>query len=523
MDLERFRRDPAAFVRTLVNPESGRPFELLPAQEAFLRELFTPGPDGRLRYSQAVFSAPKKSGKTTFGALVTLYTVLVHGGRLAEGYVFANDEEQAVSRVFAGVVNIVEATPWLRALAKVTNGEVSFPATGSKIVAQAAEYAGAAGANPTITVVDELWAYVTERSKRLWDETPPVPTRAVSLRLVVSYAGFEDEPGPLRELYDRGMGGERVSDRWPMYRDGDLLVFWSHEPIAPWQTLAWIESMRRTLRPSAFARLIENRWVSGTETPFIPIEWWDQAPQWSPLPLAPEMPVVLGVDLGLKHDSAAVVATTWDEPSARVYLVGSRVFVPTGDALDIEATVEAAILDFASRFRVVEARYDPWQMQRSAQELARAGVPMVEFPQTSDRLSRATVALWELLRDKRLVAYPDGAMRAALLRAVAKETPRGVRLAKEKAGHRIDPAVALAISALGTLEVFGAGAPVELVYDAHDGLTYDLNTGRVVAVDPDRHQKPWIPVGESRIALEPDEAGPTLPGLDDGRVRITPF
>lgn len=453
-DPERFRRDPAAFVATLVNPETGQPFELLPAQEAFVRELFTPGPDGRLRYSEAVFSAPKKSGKSTFAALATLYTLLVWGGRLAEGYCFANDFEQARGRVFETIRRIVEATPLLSRLARITADRIEFAPTGAFVEAMPSEYAGAAGANPTVTVFDELWAFSTERAQRLWDETVPVPTRAVSLRLVVSYAGFESEPGPLRELYDRAVvNGERISDKWPLYRAGRLLVFWSHEPIAPWQTPEWLQEMRDTLRPQAYLRLIENRWVTGEEA-FVPVEWWDRAAEGGRPMVASDLPTVLAVDAGLKRDSAAVVACAYEPETGKVRLLAHRVFVPTGgEALDIEATLEATIREFTRRFRVVEVRYDPWQFQRSAQTLAREGIPMAEFSQTVPNITAMSTNLYELLRGGNLLAYPADEIRQAVLHAVAVETSRGLKIAKEKATHRIDVLVALAMAALGATEL----------------------------------------------------------------------
>jgi hypothetical protein len=59
--------------------------------------------------------------------------------------------------------------------AKVTQSRVEFPATGATITAIASDYAGAAGANPTISCFDELWGYTSERSRRLWDEMIPSP------------------------------------------------------------------------------------------------------------------------------------------------------------------------------------------------------------------------------------------------------------------------------------------------------------------------------------------------------------
>ena len=62
--LARWRRDPIAFItEAFVDPETGEPFVLYPAQERFLREALTPTPDGRLNFSELVYGAPKKSEK----------------------------------------------------------------------------------------------------------------------------------------------------------------------------------------------------------------------------------------------------------------------------------------------------------------------------------------------------------------------------------------------------------------------------------------------------------------------------
>jgi phage terminase large subunit-like protein len=110
-----WRADPIQFVeQVLVDPETGKPFKLLDAERAFLTHAFTTDTDGRLVYSEQVFSAPKKSGKTGFAALHLLTTLLLFGPRHAEGYCVANDLEQAQSRVFEAVKRIVEASPLLR-------------------------------------------------------------------------------------------------------------------------------------------------------------------------------------------------------------------------------------------------------------------------------------------------------------------------------------------------------------------------------------------------------------------------
>lgn len=74
--------DPVAFIeKTLVNPETTRPFVLTDAERVFLRHAFELTPAGRLKYSELLFSAPKKSGKTAFAAMILIYMVRVAGGR----------------------------------------------------------------------------------------------------------------------------------------------------------------------------------------------------------------------------------------------------------------------------------------------------------------------------------------------------------------------------------------------------------------------------------------------------------
>ena len=201
----------------------------------FLRELLTPGPDGRLRYAEAIFGAIKKSGKTAIAAFVVLYVIICLGGSFAEGFCVTNDFEQAQGRVFQAIVRIIEASPLLRGIAKITASQIKFVSTGATITALASDYASAAGSNPNITVFDELWAYTSERSRRLFDELVPVPTRRVSIRLTTTYAGFAGESELLEGLYRRGLEGEEIAPS--LYRSPGLLMAWHHEPIAPWQTL----------------------------------------------------------------------------------------------------------------------------------------------------------------------------------------------------------------------------------------------------------------------------------------------
>jgi phage terminase large subunit-like protein len=453
LDLARWRADPIAFIReVLVDPETGKPFELYPEEEAFLRLALTVTDDGRLPYSELLFSAPKKSGKTAFAAVAMLYVIIVLAGRHGEAFAIANDLDQAVGRVFAACVRIIECSPLLDAEAKITGSRIEFTALGSTITALSSDYAGAAGSNPNFICFDELWAYTSERSHRLWDEMVPPPTRRVTARLTVTYAGYHGESTLLESLVKRGLDGERIGT--DLYRQPGMLAYITHECRAPWQTVEWRAEMRRTLRPNAYLRLIENRFV-GSESEFVPAEWWDACVAAGSRPILsdPGLEAFIGVDASVKRDSTALVVTAWEREAKRVRLVCHRIWQPSPDQpLDFERTIEAAVLDLRTRFRVREVRYDPFQMMASAQRLARSGVRMVEFPQTVANLTEASTSLFDLIKGRNLIAYADDQLRLAVQRSVAVEGTRGWRIAKDKQSHKIDVVIALGMSALAAVQ-----------------------------------------------------------------------
>jgi phage terminase large subunit-like protein len=452
--------------QTLVNPETGRPFVLTDAERLFLRHAFDRTPDGRLKYPELVFAAPKKSGKTAFGGMLLIYVTRCLAGRYGEGYVVANDFEQSKGRVFQAAARIVEASPLLRPDATVNSGKIVFRGTGATITALASDYASAAGANPSITVFDELWAYRSERSHRLFDEMVPPPTRKIACRLTVTYAGFTGESELLEGLYKRGIEGEEVAP--DLYAAGGLLLYWTHRFTAPWQTEEWREQMREQLRPNQYLRLVENRWVSGEES-FIDMELWDACvdPEARPLLSDHALRVWVGVDASTKRDSTAIVVCAYDRAAKRVRMVWHRIFQPRpDDPLDFENTIETTLQQLARRFRLVEVRYDPYQMAATAQRLIARGIPMVEFPQTVGNLTAASNNLYELVKGASLAAYPDADVRLAIQRAVAVETPRGWKISKAVQSHKIDVVVALGMAALGAVQEASRPVPMILSRDA---------------------------------------------------------
>lgn len=449
--IELYRADLVKFAgEQFYIPETGKPIKLLPHQKKILRLAFTPK-RGKMPYSTIVYSAPKKSGKTAIGALVATWWALSQEP-YNEIYCVANDQEQARSRVFQAVTRAIDLNPSLTA--DTTKNVIRFPATDTKIEALASEYAGAAGSNPGLTIFDELWAYYLERSQRLYEELTPSPVRKNSCRLIVTYAGFEGESLLLKDLYNRGLAGQRLDDELPVYANGSLFVYWDHEPRMPWQTEEYYDSQKQELRPSAYVRMHRNEWVTG-ESSFIEPEQWDACvdPDLSPLLGDNGEPVYIGVDAATKRDSLAVVGVQYDRKLGKVVLAFHKIWTPEpGRPLDLEDTVENYLLEVRERFNAAGVWYDPYAMQRSAPTLRKAGMKMNEFPQTLGNLTEMGDNLYALVKDRNMVVYPDPDVRLAMIRAIARETPRGWKITKERQRHKIDVVIALAIASLAAVQ-----------------------------------------------------------------------
>ena len=292
-------------------------------------------------------------------------------------------------RVFQAISRIVEARPMLASDATVNASKITFRSTGSTITAIASDYAGAAGANPTITVFDELWGYTSERSHRLWDEMVPPPTRKIACRLTVTYAASRAKARCSKGCTSAASRASRSSPISTRSRYADVLDAPAHRA---WQTEEWREQMREQLRPNAYLRLIENRWVTSDST-FVDMAWWDACvdPGCNAVAVRYALSVWCGVDASVKRDSTAIVACAYDRCSKKVRLIWHRIFQPiAADPLDFEATIEKTLLDLRAALPAEGSALRPVSNGGGSQRLLKAGVPMVEFPQSVPNLTEAS-------------------------------------------------------------------------------------------------------------------------------------
>jgi phage terminase large subunit-like protein len=464
-----WKTDPIAFIESLYNPETRERFKLNRAQKRFIRKAFTFTDDGRLRYPELVFSGPKKSGKTTLAALIVIYIILFLAGPYGEAIIVANDLEQAQSRVFEAIKRIIKAL--LGEQVRISASRIEIVSTGAVIIAISSDYASAAGSNANIVCFDELWGYVSERSRRLWDELTPPPTRRIATRLTTTYAGYSGESQLLEGLYARGLKGQEIEPA--LYEQPGLLMAWHHEPIADWQTPEWVEQMRQSLRPNAYLRLIKNRWVS-SESNFVDMADFDQCvdPEARPVLNDPHLRVFIGLDGSYQHDSTAISVVCFDHKQQKVRMIAHTVFTPTKDQPVDFAAVEAELLDMRRRFAVQAIFFDPYQLVALSQRMEILGLPMEPFTQTSSNLEAAATNLAELIRHHNLIAYPDSEIRLALSRTVAVETPRGVRISKQKGSHRIDIIAALSFACFAAVRGGQQAVGADLAFQERAAATF---------------------------------------------------
>jgi phage terminase large subunit-like protein len=411
-----------------------------------------------------------------------------------EAYCLANDYEQATSRVFDDMLYDAKETsgnwPEGKLSAKPRKDYIPYK-DGRYMQALASEYKSVAGARQAMTLWDELWAYTSDASRRLWVEMTPIkiPGVPISLRFISTYAGFEGESELLWDLYTAiVLEGTPVpglthikhpgSGEPTCYKKGRMFAYWDSAHRMPWQDEAYYsEQLDSGMKPNEFARLHENSWVSGSD-PFMPIAWWDtQAVLDGDLIYDVKnprrnLPVVIACDASTKHDSTAVVGVQYDYDNDVVAVAFHGIWTPTpNEPMDFERTLERFILDrYNEGFQISSVVYDPMQLHRSMTRLGTIiGVDKVrEFPQSLKNMTAASETLYNVFKNHKILVYPDDDLRAHMQYAMAEDKGKGFRIVKPKkaAHHHTDAAVALAMATYEAFKTHG--------YDTSQGIKIEV-------------------------------------------------
>lgn len=410
-------------------------------------KIFTPlletNEEGIRKYTLALIGMPKKNSKSTMASMLASY-FLFQGEDYGEILLAANSREQSSWIIFDKLKRSILMNPHTSQHCKVTDDYIENKKTGTVARVVAPNYKTSAGFNPSFTVFDELWAYERDAARKFYDEMTTSPARKQPLTVIFTYAGY-DEDSLLFELYQKGLQG----------KDKKMFFFWSHKNLASWVTPEYLRTQKQRLRGNTYLRLHENRWTESEEA-FIEPDDWDACVHRDHHPMLPskDIVVMVGIDASVKNDSSAVVAVT--KRDNEIVLVAHRKWQPTRKkTMDFEESIEAYVKELAEHYTVKEVRYDPYQMHRSALTLSKSGIRMVEYPQTTDRLTEMAQNLYQLIKGRNLVLYEDKEMRAHAMKCVAQETPRGWRIVKKQGSHKIDIIIALGMACFAAIDMTG--------------------------------------------------------------------
>jgi phage terminase large subunit-like protein len=437
--------------------KAGSPLILRDWQKRLVEHLFAWDEDG-LRNRVSLVGMPRKSGKSALGSMIGLYSLIL-GPKGAEVYSVAAEKEQA-RIVFQDAKRVVEASPELTAITKLYRDAIELPALNSVYRVLSAESVTKEGLSPTTVIFDELHA---QPDRELFDVfSLAMGARGkLSTLIAITTAGVRSDrygkDSIAYTLYQYGQKlarGEEVDDTFFMAwweSDGD------HRSPDTWREANpgfgdlnaesdFQSALRRT--PEAEFRIKRcNQWVSSVET-WLPAGAWEACA--TEFEIKPDDEIILGFDGSYNGDASvivgAVVPETAEDP-IRVFLVKAweknLEHDPADWRVDI-GEVEQTIMDFCQKHRVREIACDPYRWARSMEVLEAKGLPVVAFPQSPQRMIRASAIFFDAVAEKRLQHDNDPVLTRHIGNTATKLTPAGPHIKKENPNspRKIDAAVA---------------------------------------------------------------------------------
>lgn len=166
----------------------------------------------------------------------------------------------------------------------------------------------------------------------------------------------------------------------------------------------------------------------------------------SPLQIPKAAEIAVAVDVGLNRDSMAVV---WVSRQQNRWVARAKIWAPEPDrAVDIRLA-KPFIRELAAGHQIRWCAYDPRYFAETAADLEDEGVPMLEFPQTIERMAPADAALYDLVLAVEIAQDGDFDFAQHVNAAVKRPGERGWYLSKNRSLRHMDAcrALSMAVSA----------------------------------------------------------------------------
>ena len=482
--------EPIEFIQmlNLTDDFYGQPFTLPKWQYNIIWDVYGTVDDrGYRQYRTVYLEIPKKNGKTTLIAGLSLYH-LTCDGPAGQIYCCAADRQQA-TLVYKAAVDMIDQNEDLQSILKITDSrkEIKNRITGTVLKVLSAEAYTKHGINPTVIIFDELHA---QPNRNLWDVMTfgAGAARKEPLWWVITTAG--DDP-------DRHSIGWEIHEQAQKIIDGELVdpswyakIYSAPEDADIYDEELWfkvnpslgitidIDSVRReaiAARNSEsserlFRWLRLNQWISLKRVGWLPLTLWDTTTgKWNPSELIGKK-CYAGLDLSSTTDITGLALLfppqegiddwralfeAWipeDKLKERIardnvpydrWVKDKFLHVTPGDAVDYDF-VEARIIAISIQYDLEALCPDPWNSRMLTQRLAKQDIQIVEIIQNMAGMSPAMKEIERLLRTGALTHEQNPVARWCFGNVnIAVDGNENIKPMKNKSKDRIDVIVAL--------------------------------------------------------------------------------
>ena len=493
----------------------GQPFELLPWQEAIIRDVFgTVKEDGYRQYNTVYVEIPKKNGKSELAAGVALYMTCGDNEWGAEVYGCASDRQQA-SIVFDVAVDMVEQCPALKKRIKpvMSVKRLVYKPTNSFYQVLSAEAYTKHGLNVHAVIFDELHS---QPNRELFDVMTKGSgdARTQPLFFLITTAGT-DRHSVCFEQHQKAediLQGRKIDPTfYPVIYGASDDADWSSEEV--WRKAnpslghtidiekvrnAYLSAKDNPAEENIFRQLRLNQWVKQSTR-------WMQMEKWDACAFPVNERELLGrecyggLDLSSSIDITAFVLVFPPRNDTEKYILLPYFWIPEenmhlrvrrdhvpydvweeqgflqtteGNVIHY-AFIEKFIDDLGKKFHIREIAFDRWGAVQMVQNLEASGFTVVPFGQGFKDMSPPSKRLMELVLEKNIAHGGHPVLRWMMDNIFVRTDPAGnIKPDKEKSTEKIDGAVA---TIMGLDRAIRCGNGVsESVYDSRGLLFFDI-------------------------------------------------
>jgi phage terminase large subunit-like protein len=428
------------YVRTPKGTGARQPLRLRPWQRGLIGGLLD---DPRPR--RGTISIPAGNGKSTLAAALGLYGILGDGVEGAQVPIVASDKRQAgiIQRIAR---RMVELDPELAEQVIIYFDYLYVPRTDSTLQALPAELEALQGWDPSLAIVDELHVVTRDVYESL---EARAGKRERSLLLAISTPPRTgDTDTVMWDLVETGRAGTDPSMFFreyaaPLGCDLDDEAAWhqANPALGDFLHIDALRANRTTMRETTFRAWRLGQWPGISDDAWLPDGAWDACMHRGRV--TNDLPHVLAFDGSFSGDATVLVSATIED---RPHLELLACWEPPEGARDYRVPVlevEDKIREVCRTRKVREVVADPYRWNRSLQILEAEGLPIVEFPQSPQRMTPATTGLYEAIMNQAVTQDGDPRLARHVANAVLRQDARGARITKDHkdSKRRIDGAV----------------------------------------------------------------------------------